>query len=83
MLAGGAEQPFQTTWRVVCYSLGTSAVLQVIPVVGPAVASVFNLVLLVIGISRMHDISKGRAALALAPLILFTGLVLLMWLGAV
>lgn len=80
-LAGGATQPFQSTYRVVCYCLGTSAVLQIIPVVGPAAASVINLVLLIAGISRMHDISRGRASLALAPLILFTALVLLMWLG--
>lgn len=82
-LAGGATQPFQATYRVVCYSLGTSAVLQIIPVAGPAMASVFNLVLLVAGISRMHDIPRTRAVLALAPLILFTALALLIWLGLI
>jgi len=62
--------PLSSTLRLVCY--GQSAgILLLIPVLGPALAAVWGLVLLVVGVSSVHRISTGRAAVALgAPLLI-------------
>ena len=83
MLMGGVKQPFQTTWRVVCYSFGTSSVLQVIPVLGFFLTLVWNLILMIRGIAKMHEISMGKAILALTPVVLYTGYFILLCMGMV
>lgn len=50
------------TARVVCYSAGPS-VLAVLPVLGSLVASVWMLVLQVVGLREVHRTSTGRAVL--------------------
>lgn len=75
ILLGGAKQPFETTYRVVCYSLGSTAILQVIPVCGGLICGVWNLVTTCIGLARAHEIPTGKAVAAvLLPLILCCGL---------
>lgn len=83
MLMGGLKQPFQATWRVVNYSLGASLALLFIPALGWPLATVCNLILMTIGIARIHDISTGRAAIALAPVVFYTCLFMLLRLGMV
>ena len=65
MLVGGANRPFEATFRVVCYAGGATAVLQLLPLCGGIAASVYNLVLLVIGISTVQAISKARTITAI------------------
>jgi hypothetical protein len=77
MVVGAANRPFEATFRVVCYSGGATAVLQLLPVCGALAATIWNFIVVVIGISAVHKIGTGRAAVAvLLPTILCCGLIL-------
>jgi len=77
MVIGGANRPFEATFRVVCYSGGATAVLQLLPVCGAFAATIWNFIIMVIGISAVHKISTGRAAVAvLLPTLVCCGLIL-------
>jgi hypothetical protein len=77
MVVGAANRPFEATFRVVCYSGGATAVLQLLPVCGAFAATIWNFIVVVIGISAVHKIGTGRAAVAvLLPTILCCGLIL-------
>jgi hypothetical protein len=77
MILGGANRPFEATFRVVCYSGGATAVLQLLPVCGAFAATIWNFVIMVIGISAVHKIGAGRAAVAvLLPTLVCCGLIL-------
>jgi hypothetical protein len=74
MIVGGAKRDFETTFRVVNYAAGSVAPLSAIPILGPLVGGVWCIVLYVIGFSKAHEVSIGRAALAvLLPLFLCCG----------
>ncbi|MDA1203421.1 MAG: YIP1 family protein [Verrucomicrobia bacterium] len=64
IIVGGAKRPFEATFRVVCYAGGATAVLQLLPICGTIVASVWHLVCVVIGLSEVHGIGQWRAAVA-------------------
>lgn len=64
MIVGGAKKSFEATFRVACYSGGATSVLNLLPVCGALVAWVWNIVAMVIGLSEVHGISKGRALAA-------------------
>ncbi len=71
MLVGGAKQSFETTFRVMSYTHGSTGILQMIPLCGGLIAGVWALVCNCIGLARAHEIETGRAALAVfLPLIL-------------
>jgi hypothetical protein len=77
MVLGGANRPFEATFRVVSYSGGSTAVLQLLPVCGAFAATIWNFVIMVIGISAVHKIGTGRAAVAvLLPTLICCGLIL-------
>ena len=77
IIVGGAKRPFEATFRVACYAGGATAVLQLLPIFGTIVASVWNFACMVIGLSEVHNIGKGRAAVAvLLPYIVCCGLLL-------
>ena len=77
MIVGGANRPFEATFRVVCYSSGATSALQLVPVCGAWVASVWLIVAQIIGLSQVHGITKMRAAVAvLLPMVLCCGLVI-------
>ena len=61
LLFGGAEQPFETTYRVVCYALGAAAVCNVLPVCGGLIWLVASVVLLILGIYAGHETSGLKA----------------------
>jgi hypothetical protein len=85
MIVGGANQPFETTYRVVAFSQGSTGPLQMIPVCGGAIAGVWSLVCTCIGLARAHQTDTGRAILAvLLPLIVCCGgiIVVAMMFGA-
>lgn len=71
MILGGANRPFEATFRVVCYGAGATAVLQLLPICGGIMAAVWCIVAETIGLSRAHGIGIGRALTAvLLPMIL-------------
>jgi phage FluMu protein Com len=79
MIVGGARQGFETTLRVIGYAQGSTAWLNVIPIFGGLIAFVWLVVLEIIGFARAHEISTGKAALAvLLPMVLCFVLVFLL-----
>ena len=71
IIVGGANRPFESTFRVVCYAGGATAVLQLLPVCGSIAAMIWNLVVMVLGISVVQKIGVGRSSLAVVlPLLL-------------
>src|SRR5207253_8105058 len=74
MIVGGANQSFETTFRVLAFSQGSTGLLQMIPVCGGMIAFVWLLVCNCIGLARAHDTDTGRAVLAVfLPLIVCCG----------
>jgi hypothetical protein len=70
-ILGGAKEGFEATVRVVSYSSGSTYLFELIPICGGFVGFIWSLVLQIIGISRAHGISSGKAAVAvLLPLAL-------------
>jgi hypothetical protein len=64
MLVDGAKFPFETTFRVICYCSGTTALLNLIPFCGQYVQGLVQLVFVILGLAAAHEISAGKAALA-------------------
>ena len=76
MIVGGANQPFETTFRVLAFTQGSTGVLQLIPVCGGVIAAVWGIVVNSIGLARAHETDTGRAVLAiLLPVVGCCGLV--------
>jgi hypothetical protein len=74
MIVGGANQSFETTFRVLAFSQGSTGPLQMIPVCGGVIAGVWALVCNCIGLARAHETDTGRAVLAVfLPLIVCCG----------
>jgi hypothetical protein len=71
MLCGGANRGFETTFRVIAYSIGSTASLELIPVCGSMVAGIWRLVCYCIGLAKAHETDTWRAVLAvLMPFII-------------
>jgi hypothetical protein len=74
MFLNGANQPFETTYRVVCYCGGSAAVFQLIPMCGAWICLIWNIVSQCIGIAKAHEISTGKAVAAvLLPMVICCG----------
>jgi hypothetical protein len=70
MIVGGAKQPFETTFRVVCFASGSVLPLMVVPLCGGVIAGIWDIVLRCIGLARAHETDTGRAVFAvLLPVI--------------
>lgn len=91
LIVGGltnSKSGFEGTFRVSSYA-ATSQVAQIIPIVGSLIALVWNIVLLVIGFSSLHETTSGKAiAAVLVPILLCcvctaVGFAMLGFLGAV
>jgi hypothetical protein len=75
MIVGGANQQFETTFRVLAFTQGSTGVLQVIPVCGGLIAAVWGIVVNCIGLARAQETDTGRAVLAVfLPLVVCCGL---------
>jgi hypothetical protein len=78
MIVGGANQSFETTFRVLAFSQGSTGPLQMIPICGGLIAGVWALICNCIGLARAHETDTARAVLAVfLPLIVCCGGVLL------
>lgn len=64
MLLGGATRPFEATFRVTAYAYGSTSALQVVPFCGAMVFGIWNLVALIIGLAKVHEIPVWKSALA-------------------
>jgi len=74
MIVGGANQSFETTFRVLAFTHGSTGPLQMIPICGGFIAGVWALVCNCIGLARAHETDTGRAVLAVfLPLIVCCG----------
>lgn len=74
MIVGGANQSFETTFRVLAFSHGSAGPLQIIPLCGGLISGVWALVCTCIGLARAHETDTGRAVLAVfLPLIVCCG----------
>lgn len=74
MIVGGAKQPFETTFRVVCFSTGSVSPLLIVPFCGGMVVGIWDIVLRCIGLARAHETDTGRAVLAVfLPIIVCCG----------
>jgi len=63
MLVGGANQGFEATARVCSYAQA-SQLAQIIPFCGGLLSAIWSVVLLIVGLSTAHGITRGKAALA-------------------
>jgi hypothetical protein len=80
MIVGGANHSFETTFRVLAFSQGSTGPLQMIPVCGGVIGGVWALVCNCIGLARAHDTDTGRAVVAvLLPLIVCCGGIFLLF----
>ena len=70
---GGANHSFETTFRVSCYTSGSAAVFQLLPIVGPFLFRFWGFVVQVIGLAAAHETGILRVVLALVLPILVMG----------
>lgn len=74
MILGGANQPFETTFRVVAYSSGSTSLLLLIPLCGQYIQGIVQLVFSAIGLMHAHETSGVKATFAvLLPILLCCG----------
>jgi hypothetical protein len=71
LLLGGAKSGYSATLRAASYSYAPAAI-GIVPFCGAIVECVWSVVLVVIGLSVLHNISRGKAVAAVVlPLLLF------------
>ncbi|MDQ1352891.1 MAG: hypothetical protein QG657_3197 [Acidobacteriota bacterium] len=84
MIAKGANKNFETTFNVVAYGMVTH-LAEFLPFCGSLIATIYGLVLAIIGLTEAHKTDTGKAAFAvLAPVVLccFCVLMIIMMVGA-
>jgi hypothetical protein len=64
VMLGAANFPYETTFRVVAYTMGATYLLQLIPLCGGLIALVVMIVFTIIGLANAHETSGGKAAAA-------------------
>ena len=64
LIVKGAKRDYECTYRVIAYASGSTAVFSLIPIAGPFIVFIWEIVATIIGFSRAHGISGGKAALA-------------------
>jgi hypothetical protein len=74
MIVGGAKESFETTFRVMAFSQGSTGVIQMIPICGAFIAAIWGIVVNCIGLARAHETDTWRAVLAVfLPIIVCCG----------
>src|SRR6476646_1428523 len=74
MIFGGANQSFETTFRVFAFTQGSAGPLQIIPLCGGLISGIWAIVCNCIGLARAQETDTGRAVLAVfSPLIICCG----------
>lgn len=57
---GSARGSFETTFRVVAYSLGAASLWTIVPIIGPLLAAQ-GIYIQIVGIAQTHQISDDRS----------------------
>lgn len=74
-LLGGANQPFEATFRVASYTSGTTSLAYVVPWCGGVIGAAAALAFSIIGLSETHETPIGKAAVAvLVPVVVCCGI---------
>lgn len=74
MILGGAKFGFETTYRVVAYVSGATALILMVPICGPYAMILAGIIYPILGLSAAHRIGGGRAAAAVLLPIVVCGL---------
>jgi hypothetical protein len=82
LLLGGART-FETTFRVVSYTAGSTGLIAVIPFCGGFVSAVWQIVAAIIGLARAHEISTGKAAAAVLLPAVICCIVIILTIGTI
>ena len=78
MMVQGARAPYETSCRVVAYSMGASALLLFIPILGGFPQAVVAIVFSILGLREAHQTTGMKASFAvLMPMVLCCGLIAL------
>lgn len=79
MIVGGGNRGYETTFRVTSYATCSLMWLFAIPYLGAMIGGIWLIVLMIIGLSKAHEISAGKTAFAvlLPPLVCCGGYVVL------
>jgi hypothetical protein len=78
MIVGGNRKGFEATFRALSYSY-SAMLFYIVPVMGNFAGGIYLLILAIIGVREGHQISTGKAVLAvLLPLIVASGLGILL-----
>ncbi|HEY5894323.1 MAG TPA: YIP1 family protein [Chthoniobacterales bacterium] len=76
MLVGGANKPYEATYRVWNYVNGATSAVMIVPVCGWLAAPIWYFVSATIGLSKVQGISTGKAFLAIIlPVVVCCGCV--------
>lgn len=82
-LLGGANRPFETTFRVLCYGQASAAVFNLLPLCGGLIALVWGAYVIIIGLREAHGTTGWKATLALTlPGLFCCGILVLLLAGA-
>ena len=80
MLLNAAKFPYETTFRVVAFSVGSTSPLGIIPVCGGFIGAIWGIVVTIIGLAQAQETTTGKSALAvLVPAVLCCGIGMLFW----
>src|SRR6516162_588900 len=63
MIFGGANQSFETTFRVFAFTQGSAGPLQIIPLCGGLISGIWAIVCNCIGLARVQETDTGRGVL--------------------
>jgi hypothetical protein len=75
-LVGGANEDFESTFRVVCYTAAPD-LFGVLPILGGFIGLIWKIYITVVGIREVHEISTARSVLAFVlPTLVCCGLAL-------
>jgi hypothetical protein len=77
MIVGGNNHGYKTTFRAIAYSY-SGYLFGIIPFIGLLIGNIYVFILTIIGVKEGHEISTGKAVLAvLLPIIVIFGLIFL------
>lgn len=82
-MLGGANRPFETTFRVICYAQASAMVFNLLPLCGGLIAVIWGAYTIIIGLKESQGIAGWKATLAITlPGLLCCGTILLLAMAA-
>ena len=70
-LLGGAKHGYEATARTFAYAYGSAVPIAIVPICGGAIAGIWALVCVIMGLANMQETTPVKAAIAIfAPLVL-------------